>query len=708
MVARRLTIAAALLLLLLPAGAAAHHRRTSPRATMTAAGTCPGAKIRPDRIITGSFGKREQGSYVMVPFRVPRGTTAVRVKYCFDQPQSPTAGTPVVSVKHTLDLGLYEPRRAGTRLWGTREFRGWGGSSHPDVTVSAEGFSTLGQYTASPRVEPPGKTTRAFRPGPIREGLWAAELGVAAVVGASEGDLDGTVAWRLEIDTSSDPAFADEPYRPARYRTRPARRSAGWYAGDLHVHGEHSAYGDAPMRELLDYAFRPISAGGAGLDFLTLSDYVSGSSWGEVGRHQPRYPGRLIARSAEVITYRGHLNNHVTGRVIDYRTGAVLERRPGGALVRLRPARPASELLAAIKAAGGFTQINHPTIFPASVPAFANFCRGCSWEYSNGETSYGSVDGIEVATGPSGFGTPPSGANPFTVTAIDFYERALATGTRIAAVGVSDSHNAGRTPNPVTQAPIGEATTVVYAEELSEPGIECGVEARHTYVKVTGNAGPDLRFSATPRAGGPRAILGDVLRSAGARFEVRVLRGPDRELRVYKDGSLLDTVQVAGGDFVHRFEDAGPGRYRLQLQRGSTIETVSSPIWLEPGPGAVVRRDCRPLRVRGVVRRRSRVRRGALRARCRASGGGLRSCTVLVRAKLGRRGRKRTWTVGRGRVAMRGGSRRVRVRLNRRGRRLVRRHRRGRRVRLVFIVSDGDGATARDQRRTRLLRRRRR
>ena len=73
-----------------------------------------------------------------------------------------------------------------------------------------------------------------------------------------------------------------------------------------------------------------------------------------------------------MITYRGHLNNHVTGRVIDYRTGPVMERRSDGSLMRLRSARPASELLAAVKAAGGFTQINHPTIFPSSVPGFGN------------------------------------------------------------------------------------------------------------------------------------------------------------------------------------------------------------------------------------------------------------------------------------------------------------------------------------------------
>ena len=106
-------------------------------------------------------------------------------------------------------------------IWGPREFRGWGGSSHPDVTLSAEGFSSEADYIAQPRIEPPGKTTRAFLPGPIRAGRWAAELGVAAVIPQSEGDADGKVGWRVEIEFADDPAFADEPYKPARYDTAP-------------------------------------------------------------------------------------------------------------------------------------------------------------------------------------------------------------------------------------------------------------------------------------------------------------------------------------------------------------------------------------------------------------------------------------------------------------------------------------------------------
>ena len=46
---------------------------------------------------------------MLVPFDVPAGTTAVRVKYCFDQPEVPTP-----NVRHTLDLGIYDPRRAAS------------------------------------------------------------------------------------------------------------------------------------------------------------------------------------------------------------------------------------------------------------------------------------------------------------------------------------------------------------------------------------------------------------------------------------------------------------------------------------------------------------------------------------------------------------------------------------------------------------------
>jgi len=343
---------------------------------------------------------------------------------------------------------------------------------------------------------------------------------------------------------------------------------------------------------VFDYAFEPISDGGAGLDFITLSDYVTDSAWGEIGRYQGDYPGKLIDRSSEVITYRGHIGNHASERYVDHRTGPVLKRQRDGSLRSLRRSRPASSVFAKIRSAGGFTQINHPTIFPNAIPTFGNLCRGCSWDYSAAETDYAKVDAIEIATGPPGLRTPLEiGPNPFTLTALDFYEQALSSGHRIAAVGVSDSHLAGRTRDPLTQAPVGTATTVLHAEELSERGIAEAIRAGHTYVKVFGNAGPDLRFDAKADGSGERAIMGDRLRAREAGFRARVI-GADPALDLFKpgpyvllvlrNGALHQIVPITARDQTVDFRSSGPGRYQLQLMRGTGVAAISSPIYLQP------------------------------------------------------------------------------------------------------------------------------
>ena len=555
-----------------------------------------------DLVVTGGFSAVLQGSYVMVPFDVPAGTDALRVKYCHDQPTlAQVPGTSTVN-KHTLDLGLYGPRVGGGGIWDEAEFRGWGGSSRKDVTLSPEG-------TIDPDPAPVAttQTTVGYRPGPIEPGQWAAELGVAAV-GTELPTEDREVDWRLEVDFIDDPTFADEPYAPVPYEASPARSEPGWYAGDFHVHARHSAPGDATMRETFDYAFAPHGEG-AGLDFITLSDYVSDRSWGEIGTFQDDYPGKLIVRSSEVITYRGHVNNHGGGTFVDYRTGPIRlatlagtgdERRMVG-LSALRDGQPASRILDDVHDGGGWTQINHPETFPSEVPTFGNLCRGCSWEYSDAETDYAKVDAIEVATGPAGLeqGSVDPGPNPFTPLALLFYEHALdangANANRIAAVGSSDSHNAGTPDDPLTQSPIGTATTVVRAPELSEAGIAEGVAEQHTYVKVWGMDGPDLRFEARAPGMSTPAIMGDTVPAAEATLTARVL-GLDRAraaragvytLFVQRNGLPFIAVPIPPGDeFELEFPSlGGPARYSLLVERitvGASVEAVSSPIWVDP------------------------------------------------------------------------------------------------------------------------------
>ena len=558
-----------------------------PASAGAVAPTSCGDGMKPTRAITGEFASNLQGSYVMVPFDVPAGTTQVRVRYCYDQPERSSG-----QLRHTLDLGLYEPRERTDVPWGIPEFRGWGGSSHPDVTLTAEGFSA----EADRLKHVPGKTTRAFRPGPIEPGQWAAELGVAAV--ASQEDTDGKVAWRVEIELRNDPAFADEPYQPAAYDSRPARSEPGWYAGDMHVHAEHSALRDELMTEVFKYAFNP-PPDGAGLDFITLSDYVGGAQWGEIGRHQGSYPGKLIMRSSETITYRGHTNAHATASIVDYRTGPIYGYNGRGPLTNFTTGGDPQHIFDRVHATGGFTQVNHPTIFPSEVPGFASQCRGCPWDYADSETDWRKVDAYEVHTGPAGLPQPAGnepGPNPFTTTAIEEFDRLRREGYRVTGVAVSDSHNGGRTPGGVTQSPIGEGTTVVYAPELSEEGIQKGIEAGHAYVKLFGHESPDLRLTA--RAGERTAMMGDALTEESADFEAQVIGGVatafPRTLVVLHDGTPILSVPVVppGQPFKFSFPSVGAGDYRIQVMRGTAIDGLTNPITLgarpepTPPPGA--------------------------------------------------------------------------------------------------------------------------
>ncbi len=566
---------AAIITALLVAGSLAAAPAEASRLTLTPTG-CSGQPITPSRVINGTFDDALRGSYVMVPITVPPGTTQVRVKYCWRDPDGLTS-----TARSTLDLGLWQPA-PGARPWGTPEFRGWGGSSHGDVAVSRQGFSSEAQYVADPNAYVPGRTTRGFVPGRIPAGRWAVELGVAYVTGPEDGNPTGRIPWRVEVELKRDPAFAAAPYRPARFDQRPARRAPGWYAGDLHVHAEHSSLGNATMREVFGYAFKPLAQGGAGLDFVSLTDYVTTSAWGEIGRLQPDYPGKQILRSAEVITYHGHFGNHASLRYVDHRTGPVYARAASGGLRLLRPATAPRSRFTEIHRAGGFVEVNHPRIFyPSTTPGFAAFCRGCPWEYSDAATDWNAVDAFEISTGPPNFGASPS---PFLLQAISLYDSLTARGHHLAAVAVSDSHDAGRFD--ATSRPVGTGTTVVHAGTLSERGVVAAVRAGHTYAKPFGEGGPDLRLVAR-RRGRRVAIMGDTVRASSATLVARVLGGErpaapstaPRTLLVLRDGTPYRSVAVGPGTTRVALR-VGPGAYRLQLARGDLVEGFSTPIWV--------------------------------------------------------------------------------------------------------------------------------
>jgi hypothetical protein len=531
---------------------------------LASACTVPGTSdtgFDPPQDFTGTVTPAQQGSYLQIPFDVPAGTTAIRIRYCWDEPPDGT----------TLDIGVYEPAAAGVP--GPAERRGWSGSAVRDLAIAVNGFSPPSVYETARRAYVRGYTTRAYQPGPLPPGQWTAELGIAAVAGSS-------VGYAVRVETTSSPDWSNDPYAPATQSSAPTNPNPGWYAGDLHAHGEQEP-GNALVSTSLDYAFRPLAAGGAGLDFVGLVDHNNDIARGEVGRYEPAHPGKLVIPGVEVTTYHGHYNTIGSSSFADFRGGPVLSYP---SMSELAPTTVPASQLAAVRAGGGWAQINHPTIFPGQ----PTVCRGCPWNWTAGETGYENVDAIEIQTGPADIGSSP---NPFTRTAIAFYEARLAAGDHAAAVGSSDSHQADQ--SSVTSAPIGRATTVVGASELSKPAIVQGIRDGRTYVKLYGNDGPDIRVAAHA-PGAPDGTLGDAVSGPELGLEVQVLSaGPSAarpgnyRLELLRDGAVVHGVAISDDDFNHTFAATEPARYGVQVireaPRANRFEVYSTPVWFERG-----------------------------------------------------------------------------------------------------------------------------
>lgn len=521
----------------------------------------------------GNFDAGKQGSYVQIPFNVPAGTTGIRVRYCYDQPSS-VPNEP----KHTLDVGVYGP--SSDTVYGPVEQRGWSGSAVRDFAIAVNGYSPPAVYEQNRKAYVSGYTTRAYQAGAIPAGAWAVELGLASIVGPPN-DPDG-VDWRLRVETSTAASWSDHPYSSAAYNAAAAATGAGWYSGDVHVHGEEEP-GNSLMSTSFDFAFATLPSGGAGLDFVGLVDHNNNINRGEIGHYQPDYPGKLIIPGTEVTTYKGHYNNIGSSTFADFRGGPIYQRKSNGDLEKVTDGIAPASQFGPIQSTGGWTQVNHPTVIGGSV------CRGCPWDYTAAETDYSKVDAIEVQNGAADFGLPPNVIpSPFTASAIAFYQRALATGAHVAAVGSSDAH---KTNEP--GAVIGQATTVVGATGLSRGAIVQGIRDDHTYVKLYGNDGPDIRVTARA-PGDVNRTLGDTLTGREAHFDVRALhagasaaRPGNYDLKLFRDGGEVGSVPITSDDFSNTFDAADAGRYSVEVIReepsGNRIEVYSSPVWFESG-----------------------------------------------------------------------------------------------------------------------------
>ena len=530
----------------------------------------PGTGMSPVLDVQGDLASSRTGGYLQIPFQVDPGATAIQVRYSYDQADGGCSGP------NTLDMGVYQPKSdPSSAAYEQADRRGWSGSAVKNLAIAENGFTDETTYNASRKAFVNGFTTRAYQPGPIQAGAWAVELGIAYI---DPSDIDG-IHYHVQVLQSSDPVWSSDPYSPSGPPDETINSTAGWYTGDLHVHGEQEP-GNATMTETFAAAFGP---SGAGLDFVTLVDHNNNVAHDDMRTQADVYPDDLVIPGTEVTTYRGHWNNEGSSDFADFRGGPVYALSGTATppyddsdLTHVQNAtRPKKQFKGALDG-GGWTQVNHPAYFRDNPSA----CRGCAWSYSDEDTGFKRLDAIEISNSIGAL----QASLPFTVDAIAYYEHALDSGAHIAAVGSSDAHRAATDPI----SPVGQGATVVHAEGLSKDAVIEGVKDDHTYVKPFGTSGPDVSLEAKTDAGS-KGIIGDTVAGGEAKLDASVSgvaatgRAGDWSLVILEDGDPIESQPVTTDGLTMSMNVREPDRYSVEVLRSSAgtdfIEDYSSPIW---------------------------------------------------------------------------------------------------------------------------------
>lgn len=396
------------------------------------------------------------------------------------------------------------------------------------------GFRGWGGGNGEPAIVGVEAASRSYVPGPIPVGTWEVVVGKAKII-ETPASYDVCIILRTVATLPPQPRA---PYQdPGVLDT--AKR---WYAGDFHVHSRQSGDAHPTIEETMQFAQS------VGLDFMMLSEHNTNSGLTLYASVQPSFPKLLLFPGVEWTTYAGHAGGIGATQWVDHKLG-VRGATAAGAIQQYHDQ-------------GALFSINHP-----EVPG-GNFCIGCPWEIPVDPTI---IDGVEVQSG--------------IWAAVDYWEQMCADGSHAAALGGSDDHDGGQGSGAL-YSPIGTPTTMVLADSLSVDAILEGVRNGRTVVKVNGIDGPMIETELT----GER--VGDTVFADTATLSVTVTRGSRQTLQVFKNGTVLETVEITGDPFTHETAVQAPlqgeDRYRHQVTIGNTPQTVGSYVWLRAADGTGV------------------------------------------------------------------------------------------------------------------------
>ena len=452
----------------------------------------------------------------------------------------PTGGPDHFYIPFTVPAGVHEieihhDNQSAVNIldWGVVDgsgYRGWGGGTKENAI--------LGDRAAS----------RAYAPGPLLPGPWNVVVGKAKI-------LQSPASYHVEITLRDAPTLAPQTQRTPYADVAALRKERRYYAGDLHAHSLESTDARPTLEEMIQLARS------RGLDFLVISDHNTVTQMDFFAAVQRQHPDFLLVPGIEVTTYAGHAGAIGATHFVEHKIGLSV---PSFA-----------EVAAAVHGQGAVLSINHPVL------NLGDACIGCAWQHP--------LDGVEVNGVEIGTGGLQEGALLFSSGAIKFWDHLLAQGQHVAAVGGSDDHQAGKGVGRLA-SPIGDPTTLIWADELSVPALLAGLRQGRTVVKLQGPADPMIELSAgTPLVGDTAAVRSAVLTA-------RVTGGMGNSLRFVKNGVPEDGVDIDADPFVLTRDVTAPGvpgmaadpkvedRWRVEVLVDNQPRTVTSHLYVRRDP----------------------------------------------------------------------------------------------------------------------------
>ena len=433
------------------------------------------------------------------------------------------------------------------------------GIQRMDIDLTSPGFQK-GMYLTAGLFDPQryrgeGRTsftlstvdaTGPYLPGPIIPGTWHLAIGYNYVAPQAHGNFTIHIHLSSQLDPTHYPVLNSKP---------------GWYTGDLHSHtgltdgmckSQSGANLPCPPSRLF------AAAASQGLDFLAVTDHNTQAHFNQMMQDQLYYDKMLLIPGEEITTVKGHANVWGTENFLDYRVAET------GYTV--------NSLFNEAHRLNALVSINHAW-WPTDV-----HCPGCGWGWTP-ITDFTKVDAIEIINGYHERGswfTPPTG------NGIPFWEAQLAKGLRPTGVGGGDDHRAGE-QLPLHNG-VGIPTTVVYADNLSQPAILKGIAAGHVYIKVTGPQAPDLYLKSG------NAIMGDEIKSPAGQTAIFTLDTHNAATvtpRLYIDGKPITTtpplrLEKTTGSCAYQWQSDGKRHWiRAELidPRGDLL-TLTNPIYI--------------------------------------------------------------------------------------------------------------------------------